>query len=106
MTKVNGKLAGSLNKALGNRSSVAGFSEVMDYTVEIARMETEDLYRHGSEEYKVRPSKSKNARQTFEKKCVAEFRKATGQNRSQLVSRPKLKKKAKTELDELLNKYK
>ena len=68
---------------------------------EISHMDTDTLYRHGMKQYGIRPSNRKNSRSAFEKKCVAQFREATGQNRTQTVER-KITKKKQAELDKLM----
>ena len=99
MRKINGRRS-------SNRSSVAGFDTIIDYTMAISRMETEDLYRHGAEEFKIKPSKAKNARQTFERKCIAEFRKVTGQVQNKDVPESTLNKSQKSQLSEALKRAK
>ena len=106
MEKINGKInnGSSLLTALGNKKSVAGVSDVLDYKILISKMPLEKLYRHGLEEFGVKPNRNINNRDAFERKCISAFRKTTGQLLDQLVKRPKLNKKGQKALDEVLSK--
>jgi len=105
MEKINGKINGSdtLVGALGNKKSVAGVSQFLDYKILISKMPMEKLYRHGLEEFGIKPNRSLKGRETFEKKCLAAFRKSTGQLMNQDLSK-KLTKTKQKKLDEVLKK--
>jgi len=105
MEKINGKINGSdtLVSALGNKKSVAGVSQFLDYKILISKMPMEKLYRHGLEEFGIKPNRSLKGRETFEKKCLAAFRKSTGQLMNQDLSK-KLTKTKQKKLDEVLKK--
>ena len=73
MEKINGKInnGSSLLTALGNKKSVAGVSDVLDYKILISKMPLEKLYRHGLEEFGVKPNRNINNRDAFERKCIS-----------------------------------
>jgi len=104
MEKINGKIKGSdsLITALGNKKSVAGVSQALDYKMLISKMPLEKLYRHGLEEFGIKPNRSVKGRETFEKKCIAAFRKSTGQLMDKNVSIKKMTKRKQRKLDEVL----
>ena len=106
MEKINGKIKGSdsLISALGNKKSVAGVSQVLDYKILITKMPLEKLYRHGLEEFGIKPNRSVKGRDSFEKKCIAAFRKTTGQLMNQTIKPNKMTKKKQRNLDEVLKK--
>lgn len=106
MEKINGKITNSdsLLTALGNKKSIAGISDVLDYKVYISNMQLEKLYRHGLEKFGIKPNRSIKNRENFEKKCIAAFRKTTGQLMDQTVQRTGLSKKRQKALDEVLSK--
>jgi hypothetical protein len=105
--KINGRKGNpELNKALGNKSEILGCSAPVDYAIKIAKMDTDALYRHGMNEYGIRPGNRAKDRGPFEKRCVAEFRKATGQRMTETSQRKKLTKKKQAALDAVLAKGK
>lgn len=104
--KINGREGNSeLNKALGKSNSVLGCTGVADYAIKIANMDTDSLYRHGKNDLGLRPSNRKNARQTFEKRCIATFKEKMGLE-TKNVARKKLTKAKQKQLDEILGKIK
>lgn len=104
MEKINGKVkdGNALNKVLGRKDNVAGIKTVIEYQSKISAMDRDELYRHGMTHYGIVPSRSKTARQTFEKRCVTAFRKETNQLQDQRLPQPKLKKKKKDALENVL----
>ncbi len=77
--KMTGEIQGkTLHEILGNKTKVLGTSEPLEYATLIAKMDTDKLFRHGMEEYGIKPSvsNSKN-RKIFEKRCIESFRKTT-----------------------------
>jgi len=106
MEKINGRKGpAELHKALGNKT-ILGCQGVADYAITIAKMDMDDLYRHGMKQYNIRPSNRKNGRATFEKRCVAEFRKETGAfSRTNTAKMPK-KKADREKLQAILDKAK
>lgn len=107
--KITGKDSGKdLNSILGNKKIILGVSGVLDYQLKISKMDLEDLYRHGMEEYGVRPSNAaqgKKYRKTFENRCIAAFRKKTNQQADVSIER-KIGKKKMSELQKILDKAK
>jgi 1,2-phenylacetyl-CoA epoxidase catalytic subunit len=104
--KINGRTGkAELHKALGNKT-ILGCTGVVDYALKIAKIDLDELYRHGMEQYGIRPSNRKNARQTFEKRCVAEFKKATGQLTQNVSPQMPKNKKKREALQKILDKGK
>mgnify|MGYP000066944373 CR=1 FL=1 len=106
MEKINGKIEGSdsLVTALGNKKSVAGVSQVLDYKILISKMPLEKLYRHGLEEFGIKPNRSIKGRESFEKKCISAFRKTTGQLMDRNLPVKKMTKSKQKKLKEVLKK--
>jgi hypothetical protein len=106
MEKINGKImdSSSLIAALGNKKSIAGVSQVLDYKILISKMPMEKLYRHGLEEFGIKPNRSLKGRESFEKKCLVAFRKSTGQLMNQEVMKKKMTKSKQSILNEVLKK--
>jgi hypothetical protein len=103
MEKINGKLKGmTLDQALGRKTSIIGIESVVDYQLEISKMDKDVLYSHGMKTYGIRPSRGKNARPAFEKKCISAFRNKTGQAGVKQISQPKNPKSNKDALEAVL----
>jgi len=95
MEKINGKIKGgmTLDQALGRKKEILGIATIVDYKIKIHSMDKDDLYRHGMDEYGLRPSRGKNARATFEKNCLRAFRDKTGQAGEKSIEPQKIKNK-------------
>mgnify|MGYP005873667827 CR=1 FL=1 len=106
MEKINGRIGKpQLHKALVNKT-ILGCTGVVDYALKISKMDMDELYRHGMRQYGIKPSTRKNARQTFEKRCVSEFKDATGQITRHLSPQMPKKKKDRENLQRILDKAK
>ncbi len=107
--KITGKLAGKeLNSIIGNGKKILGVDGVLDYQIKISKMDVDDLYRHGMEQYGIKPSASalgKKYRKSFETRCIAAFRKATNQRADVNIERNIGKRKA-SKLQSILDKAK
>lgn len=107
--KITGKESGKdLNSILGHKSKILGVDGVLDYQLKISKMDLDDLYRHGMEEYGIRPSNTtqgKKYRKSFENRCVTAFRKKTNQIPDVSINR-KISKKKMSAVQEILNRAK
>lgn len=107
MEKINGKMENmseDLALALGRKPKILGIATVVEYKIKITDLDKDDLYRHGMDEYNIRPSRGKNARATFEKNCMKAFRDKTGQAGIILEEPKKLKIKNQKALEAVLSK--
>ena len=109
MEKITGQVQGkTLSEILGNSSVVLGVSDAQSYENKISKMDLEDLYRHGMQDFGIKPSITTNGkkyRKAFEAKCIAAFKRKTGSLPDQSIER-KLTKKKKSEVDAILSRIK